>query len=493
MGIIEKQAVKGTIYTYMGVILGFVTTGILFPRILSPEENGLIKLLVSYSAIFAQLATLGFGRVTTMLFTYFRDKEKKHHGFLFIAISVASIGLVICVIILLLLKQVIIGEEKAELFTEYFYYIIPLIIVVLFFTVFDSYYKVLYNTVIGTFLKEFFQRFVILVSIILFYFNLLGFQSFIILYVIAFSLPTIILIISLVIEKQFNLKPEPGFLNRSLSRKMASVSFFGILTSFSGKLVLNIDSIMINAMIGISQTGIYAITYFFGSIILIPSRSLIKISSVIIADAWKKNDLDMINKIYYKSCINQFIFAILLFIGIWANIHSIFIILPPEYLPGKYVIFFIGLSCLFQMLGGMNSIIISISRYYKVQTYFMIILVVLIIITNLIFIPLYGIVGAAIASALSNLIFNLLKFFFLWIKFKFQPYDYKYILILIFAVISYYIGYLIPQLDYFITDIIIRSLVIAFVFGSLVLLFKISDEFNNKFNIILSILKKNRS
>lgn len=490
MGIIEKQAIKGTAWSYMGVLLGFITTGILLPRILSTEENGLLKLLVVYSALFGQFAGLGFNRVTTMLFTYFRDKEKKHNGFLFLAIVVAVVGFVVSVLLLILLKKYIIGKEQSALFTEYFYYIIPLIVVVLLFTVFDGYYKVLYNAVIGTVLKEFFQRLVILVAIVLLYFKLVDFHGFIILYIIAFTIPTLILMFSLMREGHFSLRPQLGFLTRTFSKKIASVSFFGILTSFSGKLGLNIDSIMINSIIGISQTGIYAITYFFGSIILIPARAITKISGVVIADSWKHNDLNNINQIYYKSCLNQFIFAILLFIGIWANIHNVFRILPDEYLPGKYVILFIAIGSVIQMLGGMNSVVISLSKYYKVQTYFMMVLVALLLVTNLVLIPKYGIIGAAMASVISNLVFNIMKFLFLWIKFGFQPYNFKFILIIAFAALAFMAGYLIPVMDNLVPDILIRSSVIAIVFGTLILLFKISNEISNKFLALMALIRK---
>ena len=43
LGIIVKQSIKGTIFVYLGVLLGFITTAILFPRIYSPAENGLSK------------------------------------------------------------------------------------------------------------------------------------------------------------------------------------------------------------------------------------------------------------------------------------------------------------------------------------------------------------------------------------------------------------------------------------------------------------------
>ncbi len=57
---IAKQSYKGIVYTYLGIILGFITVGILFPRFLKPEQIGLISILLSYATIFGQAANMGF-------------------------------------------------------------------------------------------------------------------------------------------------------------------------------------------------------------------------------------------------------------------------------------------------------------------------------------------------------------------------------------------------------------------------------------------------
>jgi len=102
---------------------------------------------------------------------------------------------------------------------------------------------------------------------------------------------------------------------------------------------------------------------------------------------------------------------------------------------------------------------------------------------------MYGIVGAALASALSHLVFNSIKFVFLRLKFGFQPYNYKFLLIIAIAALAYGAGLLIPVMDNFVFDIIVRSVVISVVFGSLILLFKISDEITIKFRALLTMLR----
>lgn len=494
MGIIQKQTIKGTIYSYLGVGLGFITTVLLYPKIFTSEEVGLLRILVAYSVLFAQFSTLGFSRVTTMLFPYFRNKEKQHNGFLFISLVVSFIGLLLSILALLLLRNLILeeGNEKSGLFNQYFYYLIPLIVFTLCFFVFDTYYKVLYNAVQGTILKDFVQRIVILTGVILFYFEIIDFYYFILIFLFAFFIPALVLMIILINQKEFFLKSNFKFITPEFRKKMMYVSFYGIITSFTGMLVFNIDSIMINKILNLSSTGIYSVTFFFGTMILIPSRPLLKISSVIIADSWKKNDLETINSIYFKSCLNQLIIACILFIGIWGNVHNLFneYLLPPEYEAGKYVIFFISLSSLIQMAGGTSNMILFTSHKYRVHTYFMFVLVALLIVSNLVFIPMYGITGAAFASTISFLIYNIIKYTYLSTTLHFKPYNYKSLIVILIALGVYFLTSLIKPFDNFVIDILVRSSIMASTYFFLVYITKVSDEVNKIAQKYLNIIQK---
>ncbi|PLX13403.1 MAG: polysaccharide biosynthesis protein [Marinilabiliales bacterium] len=488
MGIIKKQSISGTIYSYIGVVLGFITIGILYPRIFNTEEVGLLRILVSYAVLFSQFAGLGINTVTVKLFPYFRYYDNKHHGYLGLALLVSTVGMILSLAIYLIFKSYILtNADESDLFNQYYYYVVPLIIFSLLFTVFDTYYRVLYNAVKGIIYKEVIQRVFILLAIGLFYFELIDFKTTVILYCLAIITPTILLFLSLIYNKQLFLKPELGFIDKKMSREMLTVGFYGILASFSGVLVLNIDVIMVERMMDLSWAGIYTITFFFGTLILIPLRTMGKISSVVIADAWKRDDITTIDDIYKKSSITLSVLGVLLFVGIWGNIDNIFSLIKDEYLPGKMVILYIGLANLLDISVGVSPHIIVNSRYYKYLSYFLIGFAILLIITNLMLIPIYGIVGAAIASLISKFIFNLVKYLFLYRKFKLQPFNIKFLYLIIIGVATYYISTLLPAMSNFVIDIIIRSLLISIVFIVPVFMLKISDDLNGR---IVEILRR---
>ena len=478
----------------MGVVLGFITTGLLYPLIFSTEEIGLLRILVSYSLLFSQFAGLGINSVTIKLFPYFRDYDRKHNGYLGLALLVSLVGLVLSVSAFILLKPSILGggKEGSDLFAQYFYYVVPLIIFTLLFNVFDTYYRVLYNAVKGIIYKEVIQRIFILAVIILYYFNGINFHEAVILYTVAIISPTILLFLSLIYNKQLFLKPNFNFIDKNLAREMMNVGIFGIIASFSGVLVMTIDTIMVERMLGLSAAGIYSITFFFGALILVPLRTMGKISSVVIADAWKVNDINIINQIYKKSSISLSIIGILLLIGIWGNIDNVFRIITNDYLPGKYVILLIGLANMSDIALGMSSQIIANSKHFRFLSYLLIIFAVTLIISNLLLIPVFGIIGAGIASLISKLIFNFIKYLFLYNKFGLQPFTAKTPLLYIIGLLAYGASLLLPEQSNYIVDIIIRSSIILIVFSIPVYYLRISKDVNQKVESVVKSLFTHR-
>ncbi len=251
MGVIQKQSISGTIYSYIGVVLGFVTTAILFTRFFSTEQVGLFRVMVSYSILFAQFAGLGINTITVKIFPYFRNHDKKHHGYLGLALMVSILGLILALVAYILLKPAILNDAKdsSDLFETYFYFVIPLIVFTTLFNVFDTYYRVLFNAVKGIIYKEVIQRVLILGAIIPFYYNIFDFHQTVVLYCMAVISPGILLFGSLIYNKKFHIIPDLKFIDKKLARQMVDVGLFGIIASFSGVLVMTIDTIMVERLL----------------------------------------------------------------------------------------------------------------------------------------------------------------------------------------------------------------------------------------------------
>ena len=486
MGIIVKQSIKGTIWSYLGVGVGFITTAYLFPNYLTTDTIGLFGLLLAWSVLAAQFSSLGFGGVTARLFPYFRDSDKGHNGFLFIAFMVMAAGFALFLIVYFAFSPWLAenNAEKSQLFSQYIYLLVPLTFFTLLYTILDSYNKLLYDAVFGTFLIEFLQRVLILISVLIFVTGIINLHQLILLYATVVCVKGAVIFIYLLLKGELNLRPKPGFVSKSLRNEMINVGFFSILTGMGGNIVFSIDKIIVNQMLGLDATGVYTIAFFFGTLVIIPSRPLLRIAGTLIADAWKKNDVPYIADLYSRSCLNQLVLAAFLFGGIWVNIDSILIILGPEYEAGKWVIFFIGLGYLVDMATGANGHIIAYSPYYKMALWFLLILVVLVFSSMYLLIPVWGIVGAAVAIALSFVVNNFLRFLFLLRRYGLQPFNLRFLLVPAAFIPAYLAGYILPRLP-LVWDILARGSAFAIVFLAIVVGLAVSEDMNNTLKSIV--------
>ena len=404
---------------------------------------------------------------------------------------IGMIGFLISAILLLLFKPLLVemSLEKSTLLVEYINYLIVLVFFQLFFSILDIYYSALMNSVHGTYLREVFQRILIILMIGLYYFDLLTFHQFVLTYIAAMSVPTAYILYTLIREGQFNLQFDFAFLNKKLLLSIGAVSLFSILNGFSVIMIQNVDLIMVNKMLGLDAAGVYAICFFFGIVVSLPARSIYKIANVAAAEAWKNGDRKTLLDIYEKSCITLFVIGSFLFLGVWLNIDNIIHILGPEYQLGKWVIFFIGLGCLMDMATGANSSLMGTSKYYKIQSYLLLVLVIVLVALNLVLIPLFGLTGAAVSSAAALGILNLLRYLFLYFKYDLQPYNRRFVWVILIGTVAYLIAFAIPVQFHYLFDILVRSAVFTLLFLIPIYFFKISTDLNKATDSFLKRLK----
>jgi len=480
VSVIKRQSIKSTIYIYAGVLLGFVYTGILMPNFLSESEIGALNLIVSYALLFGQLGSLGFHTATVRIFPYFKDHKTGHHGFVFLSIAVSLAGFILAAVAYFLLKPWIVAKNVGDspVFASYIYLILPVALFTIFFNQFDAYARGLYFSTVGSFMKEFFQRAMILLAVGLFILELVNRDGLFILYTVALCLPTAGLVLFLIVKKEFSIRPDFQFIDKQIVREMLRMGVYGLLTGFGVIAIAQIDRLMINFYLSESETGIYSTAFYFGTLILMPSRAVQRIAASVIAVAFKENDLATIETMYKKTSLYQFMLSLLLFLLLWMNVDAVFTIIPESYKAGKYVIFFIGLSNVIVMAGGTSGSIISSSRHYAYSAWFVGIFLVMIVATNILLIPRFGITGAAAASAISAFIYNGIQIIFVRHKWSFQPYDFRFLILSAIALSIYFIVDQVPAFPNTYLDIAMRSALITELFVILVYVLKISPELN---------------
>lgn len=495
MNVIKKQAFLGTIFSYGGVLVGFVSQFFLIPHNISEAENGLLAVLLSYMYVLVQLSSLGFNAAGSRFFPHFRDAKKGHKGYLFLGLITALIGFSIISIGLYFFKDIIVkNEEKSPLFADNFYLLLPITLATLLFNLLDNYAKNLYDTLTGTFLAQFLQRFLILLALLLVVFRFITFEQFIYLWVIAVGFYVIPMFLKVRKLEGFSLKPDFSVMTPAFSREFWFYAFLTILTGFSSMVILYIDKIMLAGISSYRETGIYNTASFFGSVMGMALMAVTKAAQPLIADSFAKKDLINISTIYRKSCTTSLIVGCWIFLGIYLNIDNLFLLLPPSYSAGKMVVIIICLGKLFDLATGLNGTILTLSKYYIYDTYIMVGLIIITVSLNYFLIPIYGMNGAAIALAFATVYYNLARYLVVLFKLGMQPFSFDLVkIIFVSCIIGLIISYL-PNINgnklMTTLDIGYHSIILTIIYGTVIYWSNISPELNGAMkNLWLKVAK----
>jgi len=484
MGVIQRQGLKHTIVSYAGVVIGLLSVLFIYPR--EEELYGLYKLIFSSAILCTSFFMLGFNIHAVRSFPVFKNDKNGHNGFLGLLISGGFVGFLLFLILLpfikyLFLDILFLNSNSRETFETYFYYLIPIVFLFIFNAIFLKYISNFHRVVIPNILDQLLIKINLPILTLLFigdYFTTKMFvQGVVFNYLIVF----IGLIIYTKSLGQLFLKTKFKFVKKPLAKELGENSIFGLLNALGSQVATRIDTLMVAAMVSISAGGVYAIVDVISDVITKPYKGINAIAAPIISKSWNNNDLDEIKKIYQKSSITLLVLGWFIFLGTWLSIDDLFLIMPQSDImeTGKYVIFFLGLARLFDLATSVNSFIIIYSKKFRFNFYAILVLAVLNIIFNLIFIPKYQIVGAAIATFCSLVLFNLAKLIFIWVQFKMQPFTIATLKILMIVGICWGSIYLIPLDFHPIVNILLRSISLTILYGWMVLYFNISPDINN--------------
>jgi O-antigen/teichoic acid export membrane protein len=485
MSNIARQTFKSTVYIYIGVVIGFINTAILFPVYLTPDEIGTLGLLVAYSTLFANGALLGFGNAAIRYFPFFRNPQRNHNGFLTLLTLVMLLGFILVSGIILFFQDwfVRMQDKDSAIFAELIYLVLPLTLAQLLFLGYDTFNRVLFNASTGALLREFILRLFILAFLVLFIFNLVNFTWYSHLFTLAYFLVTGLLILFLIRKKNFSFnRPKLDILSREQTNEMISLSLLGFFNGMASFIVVRIDTLMINEFYGTAETGIYLTLMNFGTLVIMPTRALRGIAPTYIGEAIQKENWQEIQAIYRNTSLEQLALGSLLLLGLWTNNHNVLAFLPDEYHTGYYVILFIGSMNLVKMAFGLADAIIGASSRFKTNTWLMLLLVSLTLGLNFMFIPQYNINGAAFASMLAVLLVALTRYILVLRYFSVSPFTYRHLLVLGIAALVWLLQGLIPEFSSFYFDTFIRGLFVLITYLVLIFAGNIFPAWNNRAN-----------
>ena len=472
MGIVRNQSIKNSISFYIGMAIGAINTVIIYPNVFkeTPEHFGLIQILVAYAIVVSTITTFGIPKTFVRFFPAIKEKGQLY----FLSLITPLVGFVLASISYVLFKeQIFVLLNASDLLKENFFYIVLLVFFIGFYDVLTSISRSFLNAATPIFINEVFLKFYSMSMLLLHWFGFIDFPTFLKVYLFGYVLKFLILFF---IQWKNNRLDFEFSVQKLNLKEIISFGLFVLVGGASIMIVTRLDMMMIGSLLDLEQVAFYTVAFFIGNAIKVPGKSIATISTPLLAKAWENQNMKEIQILYAKSSINQLIIGGVFFLCVWINIDDIFSLLPLKFQGGKWVVFYIGLSQLFNIASGVNGAIIVNSKYYKYDLYTNILLVGITIASNLILIPKYGIDGAAMATAISVLIFNLIRLVLIKVKMNMHPFSLNSLKTIIVLFVIYYLHQYLPKSTIVLIDIFWKSSITIMIYIPLVLWLNLSED-----------------
>lgn len=488
MGIVVRQGLKNALFTYLGFIIGGVYTVLLVPKVFNshPEHWGTARYLVSYAMILVPWAQLSLPNVIIRYFPVFKGDSRK--GFMFFVLFWLMFGIGISSFIILVFSNLWFNAETTTLILENRYLVFPIFIGFVLFEVAAAVSKSLLKSTIPVFLKEFLLRSSVMVLILLYWFNVISFNTFIHIFALNYIINFLILFSYLYYLKVLKFNINFKILNSSRYIPLYIYAAFSILSTGAAMILLNVDTLMINHYLTLKDVAVYGPSIYIASAIIVPSRALQAIIAPVVAKGWVDNSIDLIRDLYRKSAIAPLSITIFLFLLIWINIDLVMDYFGKTFGQGKYIVLFISLGHIVNIATGINGTIINTSKYYKADLYFQVLLVFMTVLMNIIFIPIYGLNGAALATGITLGVHNTLKSIYVYYKFNIHPFSVKTIYVLVVGIVLFLLIQDLPVIYNLLLSSVIYSIFVAIVYWVVVYYTNISEDVNYQINRIFKRL-----
>lgn len=475
MGVIFHQSFKNMVTTYLGFGIGAINTLFLFTYFLEKEYYGLVSFLLSAANLIWPLMAFGVHNTLVKFYTSYKTKQDKDKLLNLILILPLGVSLILGITgyfsYSYLLEYFDAGNELVQ---PYIWLIYVIAIATAYFEIFFAWCKVNFQSVFGNFMKEVFHR--ICITILLFgvYFKLINVEQFIYLMAAVFVFRALVLMLyafSLYVPKFSLVFPANIY-------TVLKYSALILIAGSVAMILLDLDKVMIEHYLPIENVAVYGIAVYIATVISVPQKAMHQIVHPLTANMLNEKDKKGLEDLYKRSSLSLLVISAIIFILIIVNLNQLYALIPEEYQISTAIVLLISLVKLYDnMLGNNNSILFN-SDYYRLVLGVGVVLAIIAFVFNMIFIPKFGIMGAAIATFLAFFIYNTSKIYIVIKKFKMHPFTLKTGYILLFT------GILTAGFYYWefpfhpIINILLKSLLVSLVYIGIAYKFNFSQDVN---------------
>ncbi len=498
MGVVQRQSIKASLVAYSGILIGALSTIFLYPAVLSKAEYGLWQTLLSRALLLSTFLLFGAANMVIRYFPRFRSEEQQHHGYLAFLLLIPLVGAALLALVFLPLRSYYESYRAAQepLLQQYLWIVFPLGLIMALNTILYYYPKNFMRITVPYLYEQVVVKLGQIALVLFFFYQLIRQEWLYAGLLVVFGIPTVGLLLYIRRFGHLRWRVDWSVFTRPLRLELLSFGFFMWIGSFAASIRTNLASAILPDLIGeggLEETAVFGIAFFIAIAIAIPGRSIEAILSAITAEAVQKERWGEVRDLYQRAAKHQFLIGMLLYGGVVVVANDLFALMPngEKYLGGIEIIYIIGAASLIDLATGINSQILSLSRYYQWDLWFAIVLGIVQIGLLYHFVGHWewGIIGAAWAYFISLTVFNLLKLGFLWIRLGMLPFSGKMGLILPLAIGGILLVSWLPLVLPPFWSLLLRGGLFTLLFGAGTLLLGISEDANRLFQQLIAYIR----
>lgn len=475
-------AAKGGGIAFAGNLSTYITRfafGVVLARSLGPDMVGLYSLSLTVTQIAATLASLGLSAAMARYVSIAASQEDEDGIWGTIQIGIAIPSLVSAILaagIILLARPIsyrVFGRSDLAPLLRLASLSIPLLSMVSMLSAITQGFKRMEYKVYAEDITLNLLKLILLVVLVGLGYKVMGAM---IGHIVALAVAMAMLLYF--VHRLFPLNRSPYTSKRKIGEILSfSLPLYlsGLLSRFSGGL----ETLMLGFFGVMSGVGIYTTALRLSDIGKMFHHSLQRIAVPMIADLYHQNKMDQLGQVYQTITRWGMTFNLPVFLTLAIFAKPLLVIFGADFVAGTAGLIILAFGTLFNASTGVCGSVVTMTGHSRLTFANSIIYLVTNIALDLLLIPAWGGIGAALAVTVTDVIINILRTVQVFVLFRIWPYNRSFLKPVIASVVAGGTTYLIVQRLTSLPVILEFVLGVLWLWGtyaSIIMLLKLSDE-----------------
>lgn len=491
MGIVFRQSIKSTIVIFAGALLG-AGLNIIYTHVFSQTLLGVSRNLINQGAVLYLFLMMG---TISIIHTYaqrYALNDPKRPVVITFSLIVPVLATGLFCIPYFLMKDFVVGRYQGfdRQYLSEFYNLLPVLGLLWSFMALLEYYLMSQMKVaLGNSMREIVLRLGNVALLGAFFFDWIDFHQFVVGTVLVHLLPVFLLFYFSSKTEGFGFSLNWKLFSKPELKSIVHYSWYHMLLMVSLSLTGTLDILLLAPLSpnGLADVATYNFALFLISILIIPYKAMSGAAFPRLNQAFVDKESNL-HSLFNRSSLNMQIVAMGMWLIVVCNLQNAVAILPGQYADLAPCVLILSIGRMIDMATGLNTELISITNYYKFTFRLSLALLVAIVVLDRIFIPHFGLFGAAWVSTITLAVFNLFKMGFLYRKMRLSPISKQTGVIALVGIGIFLLNFLLPQMPHPVVDALYRSVILVSLFAAAMYYLRPSPDLHD----FLQQIRKNK-